>query len=260
MNVNILVMGLPGSGKTTFAEKLVKKLTNLGFDIGYYNADKVRELENDWDFSPEGRQRQAKRMGEYSRKHQIGICDFVCPTEFTRKLFDPTVTIFMDTIDEGRFEDTNAMFKPPTFPTFTIESWKETEYMLTKIHEYIHQLTKSRIDWKKPTSVLIGRWQPFHDGHLALFREALQRNEQVCIMARDTQGTTEKDPLPFSEVEKYINLKLSNDFYDKYEVLLVPNVSHVLYGRDVGYTVENVKLDKDTEAISATSIRKELGI
>jgi len=108
-------MGLPGSGKTTLASKLVPLL-----NAKWINNDKVRKDANDWDFSEEGRIRQAKRMAALAEKNkQEGnyvVCDFICPTPKARELFNADYTIWMDTIDRGRFEDTNAMFiKPKKF-------------------------------------------------------------------------------------------------------------------------------------------------
>ena len=105
-------MGLPGSGKTTLAKLLVPM-----FNAVWLNADKVREEVNDWDFSPSGRTRQADRMKTYAQqaldKNRNVIADFVCPTEQTRADFDADYIIWMDTIKEGRFEDTNKMFEQP---------------------------------------------------------------------------------------------------------------------------------------------------
>jgi len=123
----ILIMGLPGSGKTTLASKLVPLL-----NAKWINNDKVRTDANDWDFSEEGRTRQAKRMADLAEKHkQEGsyvVCDFICPTPKARELFNADYTIWMDTIDKGRFEDTNAMFvKPKKFDfkvtTYDAETW-----------------------------------------------------------------------------------------------------------------------------------------
>ena len=110
--MKILVMGLPGSGKTYLTERMQPLLKSA-----WYNADKVREMANDWDFSDEGRKRQAMRMrsfADFEKKHnRFVICDFVCPTKKTRELFEPDIVIWMNTIKQGRFEDTNKMFEPP---------------------------------------------------------------------------------------------------------------------------------------------------
>lgn len=119
--MKILIFGLPGAGKTWLAERLVKHLDNCA----WYNADIVRQSANDWDFSPEGRLRQANRMktiADFEKSNgRWVICDFVAPTENTRKQFDPDVTIWVNTIREGRFEDTNKMFEPPKDVDYKIE-------------------------------------------------------------------------------------------------------------------------------------------
>ena len=111
-------MGLPGSGKTTLAKVLVPM-----FNAVWLNADKVREEANDWDFSEMGRSIQANRMkrlaSEAIENNRNVIADFVCPTQATRDDFNADYTIWMDTIKEGRFDDTNKMFEPPENPEFT---------------------------------------------------------------------------------------------------------------------------------------------
>ena len=105
-------MGLPGSGKTTLASELVPLLK-----AKWLNADEVRKKENDWDFSAEGRTRQAKRMWakaeEYRDQGNYVVADFVCPTVAARALFPADFIIWVDTIKEGRFDDTNKMFVKP---------------------------------------------------------------------------------------------------------------------------------------------------
>jgi adenylylsulfate kinase len=108
----ILIMGLPGAGKTTLAEELAPKL-----NAKRLNADEVRKEANDWDFSEEGRKRQAKRMADFALKLKnqgnYVVADFICPTPEARSLFPADFVIWVDTIKEGRFEDTNQMFVKP---------------------------------------------------------------------------------------------------------------------------------------------------
>ena len=109
----ILIMGLPGSGKTTLANEIGPML-----DAKRLNADEVRKEANDWDFSEEGRKRQAKRMADFALKLKnqgnYVVADFVCPTPEARNLFPADIVIWVDTIKEGRFDDTNKMFVKPT--------------------------------------------------------------------------------------------------------------------------------------------------
>ena len=108
----ILIMGLPGAGKTTLAEELAPKL-----NAKRLNADEVRKEANDWDFSEEGRKRQAKRMADFAlelkNQGNYVIADFICPTPEARNLFPADFVIWVDTIKEGRFDDTNQMFVKP---------------------------------------------------------------------------------------------------------------------------------------------------
>ena len=108
----ILVMGLPGAGKTTLADEMAPLL-----NAKRLNADEVRKAANDWDFSEEGRKRQAKRMADFAlelkKQGNYVVADFICPTPEARKLFPADFVIWVDTIKEGRFEDTNQMFVKP---------------------------------------------------------------------------------------------------------------------------------------------------
>ena len=122
-------------------------------------------------------------------------------------------------------------------------------------------------DWKKPTAQMLGRWQPWHDGHTALFEKALKKTGQVCIMFRDVSGVDagvdgqEDNPFGFEEVKKRIIDGLSVHGYEhekEYIVLKVPNISDISYGRGVGYTFTEHDLGEEIHKISATKIRKKM--
>ena len=122
-------------------------------------------------------------------------------------------------------------------------------------------------DWKKPTVQMLGRWQPWHDGHTELFKRALKKTGQVCIMYRDVEGVDAgaegqaDNPFGFEEVKKNIIVGLSKHNFEEgrdYVVIKVPNIIDISYGRGVGYSFTEHDLGKEIHAISATNIRKEL--
>ena len=120
--MKILIFGLPGSGKSTLAEPFANLVGGV-----WLNADAIRKEYDDWDFTPEGRMRQAMRMKFLAdgvvKAGKIAVADFVCPTEAAREEFAPDFTVWMDTIKEGRFEDTNKMFQPPDHFDYHVSAW-----------------------------------------------------------------------------------------------------------------------------------------
>lgn len=115
-------------------------------------------------------------------------------------------------------------------------------------------------DWRKPTVQMLGRWQPWHAGHRALFERAIKKTGQVCIMIRDCQGWNHSNPFDLEQVKQYIRADLDTDYKGQYEIIVVPNIVNVTYGRDVGYIIEQETFDDATQAISATAIRKQMGV
>jgi len=116
-------MGLPGAGKTTLAQYVLERLQNAGKRVGWVNADDVRKKYNDWDFSTQGRIRQSLRMRELADNYEgvdYVICDFVAPLPEMRTNFAPDWIVFVDTIEQGRYEDTNKMFVRPNWSDFHI--------------------------------------------------------------------------------------------------------------------------------------------
>ncbi|HEY0116380.1 MAG TPA: adenylyl-sulfate kinase, partial [Allosphingosinicella sp.] len=220
MNGKILIMGLPGAGKTTLARVLAPRLGAV-----HYDADQVRaNINKDLGFSREDRIEQARRMGwlcdQVVGAGGIAIADFVCPLEETREAFGPAFTIWVDRIKEGRFEDTNRLFEPPAHydlrvePEGTPEAWAER----------IASMLVPTFDPKQPTALFVGRYQPFHEGHRRLIVEGLKRVGQVCIAVRDTAGTSEKDPFRFDYVKARIEAALK-DYAGRFTVVPLPNVT-----------------------------------
>jgi len=249
----IQIIGQAGSGKTSLATELADRVNGI-----HINADKVRaDLNKDLGFAIEDRIENARRLGALARlldeQGQIVFVDFICPTQETRDAFGvPNHLIWVNRIKEGRFVDTNKMWEDPTqydvmiFDGMSIA--EEAELVIFHCGLY---------DWRKPTTLMLGRYQPWHEGHHALYDEAGKRTDQVVLGVRNTYKTSEKDPLMFNEVKTYIEAdpKMKHAMVVKF-----PNITNIVYGRDVGYKIEQVKLGDEIEAISATQKRKELGI
>ncbi len=134
MPVVILIMGLPSAGKTTLSIELMKLLDNAE----WFNADQVRTAYDDWDFSFEGRVRQAKRMQDYAKSSKAKYCilDFVCPIKEMREMVQPDVIIWMDTKNQSSYEDTNQLFMKPEKFTFRITDRNATKWA-KKIFNYL---------------------------------------------------------------------------------------------------------------------------
>jgi len=278
MTQRILIMGLPGSGKTylagalkkyleehgdiSYARALNEHIGSLNAEVTWFNADDIRRKYNDWDFSNDGRIRQSIRMFQFSMEAggEYVICDFVAPLVEMRNNFKADWTIWVDTIKEGRYEDTNKAFIEPEQYDFRI-----TEQNCEKWAEFIgeHIISNRRrpkFDWQKETVQMLGRWQPWHAGHRALFERAIAKTGQVVIQIRDCQGWQGSNPFEIEKVKAFIQRDLDPIYQGQYEIQVVPNIVNITYGRDVGYKIEQESFDEATHSISATKIRKELGL
>lgn len=261
MAKTILIMGLPGSGKTTLANKLRQKLVNAE----HFNADQVRHRFNDWDFSEEGRMRQAERMRVLAAESdsEWAILDFVCPKMEYRNIVSADITIWMNTLQSSRYEDTDKMFERPVNEIGVVMA----DYVFTDLDSDAQsdEICKDLqpFDWRKETVQMLGRWQPWHDGHFELFKRCYEKTGQVCIQVRDVQGWNDSNPFDFETVKKNIIKELSNKGFThgkEYVVMLVPNIVNITYGRKVGYTIEQEHFDEKIENISATAIRAKMGL
>ena len=115
---------------------------------------------------------------------------------------------------------------------------------------------KSRIDYNRPTAMMLGRWQPWHQGHQELFKKALEKTGQVIIMIR-SMPSSKDNPFDVNKVEENIKEALAS-YHGFYEIVVVPNITNICYGRGVGYKIEEIVLPKEIQAISATKIREKL--
>jgi hypothetical protein len=279
----ILIMGLPGAGKTYFAERLKTYLESHGTffnmeheklaqcevvpnnwrpKVKWFNADEVRKKYNDWDFSKEGRIRQSLRMADFAIRSgaDFVICDFVAPLVEMRNNFKADWVIWMDTIDKGRFEDTNKSFVAPEVYDFRITEQNAEKWVQTVGTSILENKRRPVFDWKKETVQMLGRWQPWHAGHRALFDRAIKKTGQVVIQIRDCQGWQGSNPFAIEQVKNYIRRDLDPLYQGMYEIQVVPNIVNITYGRDVGYKIEQEVFDDTIHSISATNIRKEMGI
>jgi len=273
----ILIMGLPGSGKTYFAERLkryledhvnpinentLRPIADAKVTVAWLNADEVRKHYNDWDFSSEGRIRQSHRMRDLADQSRTDYCivDFVAPLVEMRNNFKADWTIWIDTIDRGRFEDTNRMFVPPEVYDFRITEQNGEKWAEFVGEHIIENRRRPRFDWQKETVQMLGRWQPWHAGHRALFERLIARTGQVVIQVRDVQGWQGSNPFAIDQVREFIKRDLDPIYQGQYEIQIVPNIVHIGWGRGVGYTSGEETFDDTITNISATKIRKELGL
>ena len=209
-----------------------------------------------------------RELADASSKKYV-ICDFVAPLQAMRDNFDADYTIWIDTIAEGRFEDTNRAFVKPTHYDLRVTEQRAEEW----IPVVVDMLQDQKFDSQRPTTQMLGRWQPWHDGHTALFKKALLETGQVCIMIRDVGGIVGSDagagrtaaqndnPFDYDTVVENIKIGLAKEGFKygcEYIIMQVPNIVDISYGRGVGYTFTQHDLGEEIHQISATKIRAQL--
>ena len=243
-SLRVLVTGRPTSGKTAFSRVLAHAIGCPMID-----ADEVRGEANDWDFSVAGRERQAQRMRD--KADAIGgvvVASFVCPTERTRAIFDAHFLIFLELHGPSPHADTDALFQPPRF--YDVRMWR------FPLPEEIRDLAAD-VMRGLPQGYVLGRFQPWHIGHQMLAEEAIRRHGLVTIHVRAAQRD-ERNQYGFADVCRGVDAMMARRGVPRcaYRVESAANVAGVYYGRDVGYSVERVRLPAEVEAVRATDIRE----
>lgn len=219
--MKVLIFGLPGSGKTTLAKYLVEM---LGDRAEWINADAVRKEVNDWDFSVEGRERQLQRMRilteQAHEKGKIVITDFICPLEAYRELFEADYEIFMDTIEEGRYEDTNQLFeRPEVIPNYVVQEMRD-DY---DAREIMWALLDHEFDTRADTAQMLDIYQPWTEDNMAEFESLIEEVGQVALMVRDVEQTDEH-PHHVLDVCQQLRLTLA-EYAGKVRIFAAPNIT-----------------------------------
>ena len=256
MHKKILIMGLPGGGKTTLASTLVPLLGAV-----HFNADEVRgELWPELGYSPHARLIQAERMGWLcNRVVESGgyaVADFICPTVECRHAFGEAFVVWVDRPSSPKspahFTETQALWDQPSEDEVDYV-WQRDKSALAAAFE-IAALVRPTFNPRAPTALFVGRFQPFHAGHKALIEEGLKRVGQVCIAVRDTYGVGTSNPFQSEEVVARIAAGM-REHEGKFKIVTIPNITAVYYGRDVGYVVERLEVDVP---VSGTELRRKI--
>ncbi len=245
----ILIMGLPGSGKTFLARRVVKILR-----AEWLNADLVRGKYNDWDFSTSGIIRQVHRMKNLANKSKkkFVVADFICPLKKQFEIFKPNIVVWMDTIKKSKYPRINRIFKKPKNYDIRVTSKNANLWS----YAVVDKVLGYKWNEKFSTVQMLGRFQPWHLGHRLLFEKALLKSGQVNIQVKNVWKLGDN---PFSYIK--IKKKILQDllyFKKRIKISSLPNISEIVYGRKVGYKITKINLPKNIQRISGTNLRKKL--
>jgi phosphopantetheine adenylyltransferase len=184
----------------------------------------------------------------------------VAPLEEMRSNIKPDWLVWVDSITEGRFQDTNKIFEPPQVYDFRITEQEATLWSKIIASHVVANERRPVFDWKKETVQMLGRWQPWHRGHRALFERCIKKTGQVIIQVRDCQGWNGSNPFAIQEVEDRIRRDLDPFYQGMYDIQVVPNIVNITYGRDVGYKIEQEIFEESVTSVSGTQIRQAMGL
>ena len=253
----ILIMGLPGAGKTFLAKKIYKSLKAI-----WINADIVRRRYKDWDFSKKGRIKQAKRLDKLSNGHiykgKNVVVDFICPDQDSFKNFKADFVVWVDTIKKGRHirkkqQDINKIFKKPKRFDLRVTTQDAAIWKII----ILDILEKNQWDNQKPTAQMLGRFQPWHDGHNKIFESIEKKDLKDKIQVKDVHRIDDKNPFSFIKIKNMIEKDLKH-FKSRMRITKAPNITNIFLGRKVGYKVNRILTPPKYRNMSATKIRKSL--
>jgi adenylyl-sulfate kinase len=287
----VWLTGLPAAGKTTIAEALQAELDNRGRLVTMLDGDGAmrQKLSTGLGFSKEDRNLNVLRAGfvagEIVKHGGAVICALVSPYADARAVVrgmigSAFVEVYVHTplsvcekrdpknlysrARAGELKHMTGVDDPyeepdPNVLNLQVEGDAPVERNVEIITNYLEDRGLLGPRLHKPAALMIGRYQPWHDGHRALFLEALAMEGYVVIGIRETHGQGDKNPFTFAEVKARIEESLSV-FAGSFEIRRLPNITNIVYGRDVGYRITRINLEPEIEGISATQIRSTLNI